>query len=152
MKVRRGRNIGVVAVALTLTVTSCTPEAEDFGLHQGGVEMRPDLVQPESDAVTAGSTVAVWFPEETTRGVPWSLERGTGDDWTILFLMTSGSAGDADHWTPADDLEGFAWPDIALMGPGPDYVPIPDAAEPGEYRLCTINSAPNLCTEITVTE
>lgn len=114
--------------------------------------MRPDLMELESDTVTPGGTAEVRFPEETPRGVAWSLEAKVEGGWHIEFLMTGSSAaiGVDSNWVSADDAEDFGWIDIGVMGEGPDIVPIPETVEPGEYRLCTANSAPNICTELTV--
>ena len=41
-------------------------------------------------------------------------------------------------------------PDIGVGGPGPDRVPIPEVAQPGEYRICTGNAGVNFCTPIEI--
>jgi len=52
-------------------------------------------------------------------------------------------------WFPLD-AEGIGFPDIGVGGPGPDRVPIPDVAEPGDYRICTGNARDEFCTPIEI--
>ncbi len=40
--------------------------------------------------------------------------------------------------------------DFGVSGPGPDHVALPEGAPPGDYRLCTANSLPEVCAAVTV--
>ncbi|GEM_PF-4571223 len=51
---------------------------------------------------------------------------------------------------PPDNPDRIEWPDFGVGGPV-DYVLIPGAATPGEYRICTANTDPNFCAELTIT-
>lgn len=151
MTLRRSLTITVAVGAVTLSLAGCAPE-EEPGPYDESAVMRPDLIQPATDFVSPGDTLEIFFPEETGRGIAWSLESRSGDEWNLQYFMTasSGEVGGEPSWVDAADPDEYAWIDIGIVGPGPDLVPIPDTAEPGEYRLCTANSAPNICAEITI--
>ena len=53
-------------------------------------------------------------------------------------------------WHAAGAAEGMAVEDIGVGGPGPDHVPIPDPAEPGDYRICTGNAGADFCAPIEI--
>lgn len=48
------------------------------------------------------------------------------------------------------DLDDYGVLDFGVTGPGPNIVPIPSEITPGAYRICTENSRPVGCGEITV--
>lgn len=78
-----------------------------------------------------------------TRGVGFRL---AGEDGSRFTLMGSDSRNPRPTWD-----EGFG-PMIAVgvVGPGPDYVVIPDVATPGHYALCSEDTIG--CVAITVTD
>ncbi|WP_293696821.1 hypothetical protein [uncultured Agrococcus sp.] len=150
MKILRRITAGTTAVVFAVLIAACA--SQPLGPHDPDAVVRPDLVQPETETVAAGDTLEVTFPEETGRGIAWSLEIREEGDWHLRYFMSANSdgIGGEPSWADAGDEDEHYWIDIGISGSGPDLVPIPETAEPGEYRLCTANSAPNICAEITV--
>lgn len=121
--------------------------AGPVGPYDPAAEMRPDLVVADPARAVAGEAVELTWPEETMRGVAWTLEEQDGDSWQVHYFLTSRAEGydSAPSWWALGEGEGMGWGDIGLLGPGPDLVHIPDTAPAGQYRLCTANSSPNVC-------
>ncbi len=126
------------------------------GAHDPEAQMRPELLEVSASPVTQGQTVHVRFPEGTERGVGWVLEEQDGDTWNVRYYLSATSAGYAGSgsptWWSADDAENKAWSAVAIAGPGPDSLTIPDSIRPGPYRLCTVNDVPNICTTLDIAE
>lgn len=115
-------------------------------------EIRPDLIVADPKVVEPGEVVGLTFPQETTRGVHFVLERQAGaGTWAYRYdLLSDGpGAGWERRWFPAG-AEGFAVEDIGVGGPGPDRVVIPETAEPGTWRICTGNAGENFCAPIEI--
>ena len=112
-------------------------------------EMRPDLLVIEPAEAAPGDVVALSFPEETTRGILFVLEQRADGGWVALFYLRSNGPGPEWEmsWHPVGG-QGMAVEDIGVGGPGPDNVPIPEVAEPGEYRICTGNAGADFCAPI----
>ncbi|MGZ8512290.1 MAG: hypothetical protein ACXWWL_02520 [Candidatus Limnocylindria bacterium] len=113
--------------------------------------MAPDQIVAEPIEVTAGDVVMATFPEEMVRGILFTLDERVGDGWAHRFNLTSDGPGP--EWERSWSLPGDAgveFPDIGVMGPGPDRIEIPPQTAPGEYRLCTGNAGTNVCAEIRV--
>lgn len=117
------------------------------GPYDQAAKMRPDLVVADPASATAGEAVELTWPEETLRGVAWTLEEQDGSSWQVRYFLTSRweSDGGAPSWWAVSEGEGTGWADIGVSGPGPDLLQIPDTAPAGQYRLCTANSSPNVC-------
>jgi hypothetical protein len=148
----RLRSGALIAAALML-VSACSlldpPAAR--GPADPDAVMAPDLITADPAVVAPGGVVGLGFPEDTTRGVLFVLERRAGDAWDHRYnLLSDGPGPDWQRaWHPADEGP-LAVEDIGVGGPGPDRVPIPEVAEPGDYRICTGNAAPNICTPIRI--
>lgn len=114
-------------------------------------EMRPDLLAIDPAQAAPGDVVALTFPEETTRGILFVLEQRVDDGWLARFFLTSNGpgAGWEMSWHPAA-AQGIAVEDIGVGGIGPDNVPIPEVAEPGDYRICTANAGADFCAAIEI--
>lgn len=113
--------------------------------------MRPDLIVADLERVEPGGVVALTFPENTDRGVLFVLERQTGDSWAHRYDLLSDGPGE--EWQRSWNAVGaspMAVAAIGVGGPGPDRVPIPETAEPGDYRICTGNAGENFCTPIEI--
>ena len=115
-------------------------------------EMRPDLLVIDPTTAAPGEVVALTFPEETTRGILFVLEKRVGDTWVNRFYLRSDGPGEGWQmsWHAADAAEGMAVEDIGVGGPGPDHVPIPEPAEAGNYRICTGNAGADFCAPIEI--
>ena len=111
--------------------------------------MRPDLLVIEPARAAPGDVVALRFPEETTRGILFVLEQRVEGGWVALFYLRSNGPGPEWEmsWHPVGG-QGMAVEDIGVGGPGPDNVPIPEVAQPGEYRICTGNAGADFCAPI----
>ncbi len=144
------------ACMLLATVNACGDEAsQGAGPFDDQAQMREDLIELAPSPASPGQQIEVRFPEETPRGVPWVMEEQDGDTWQARWFLTATTEGDhaggAPSWQSAADAEDYAWPDIGINGPGPDSLLIPDEATPGAYRLCTVNSGPNICALLEIT-
>lgn len=115
-------------------------------------EVRSDLLVAAPAVVAPGAELGLRFPDERIRGIHFVLEIRTGSTWDHRFDLTSDAGpghGLEPAWYAATD-EGFGVEDLGVGGPGPDIVPIPETAEPGSWRICTGNAAPNICTPIEI--
>jgi len=113
--------------------------------------MRPDLIVADPAVVSPGGVVALTFPEETSRGVLFVLEERADESWAHRYNLSSDGPGPG--WQMAWHLpneQNIAFPDIGVGGAGPDRVPIPETAEPGDYRICTGNAGDEFCAPIEI--
>jgi hypothetical protein len=126
------------------------PSISSLGPADPDAEFRPDLIVAEPTSIGPGGLVSLTFPMETVRGIVFVLEERVGEVWAHRFNLTSDGPGPGwtAEWFPLDADIGF--PDIGVMGPGPDRVPIPESAEPGEWRICTGNAGDEFCTPIEI--
>ena len=115
--------------------------------------MRPDLIVAEPAQVAPGDVLSLTFPEETTRGVHFVLESQARGTWFHMFDLVGVGEGMLEpvSWQRAGS-EDFEFPDIGIVGPGPDRVRIPEVAEPGTWRICTGNTRQNICTRIEIVD
>ncbi len=129
---------------------SFQPSMSPLGPADPDAEFRPDLLVADPTTVEPGSQVSLAFPQETVRGIVFVLEQRVGDIWAHRFNLTSDGPGPGwtADWFPLD--ADIAFPDIGVLGPGPDRVPIPEIAEPGEWRICTGNAGDEFCTPIEI--
>ncbi len=139
------------AVAVLLAGCAITDRVTTRGPADPDAEMAPELMTADPAVVAPGGVVALGFPQGTTRGVLFVLERRAGDGWELQFYLLSDGPGPGwqRSWQAVGD-EGIAVEDIGVGGEGPDRVPIPEVAGPGDYRICTGNASPNICTPITI--
>lgn len=155
------RTLGLLAsgVLLAVGLAACGGEGADDGADptsgpfDAEAEMRPDLLELDPDEVGPGATITMHFPEETSRGVAYVLEEEVGDSWELRYLLTAAEdAGAQPSWWPVEERDDAAWPDVGLMGPGPNWIQIPHTADPGSYRVCTANAGDEFCAPLEVTE
>lgn len=134
------------------TSTAPGEERADGNPFDPDAIMAPNLIEVEPEVLTPGEMAEVHFPTEESRGVHYVLDRGVGGGWEHTYHLTSGEnvQGGQPGWSPGD--EPFDVVDVEVHGAGPDPVPVPDTAEPGEYRLCTGNRTLNLCAQVTIGE
>ena len=108
-------------------------------------------MQIEQRAYEPGDRVSVRWPSEDLRGVAYSLDLWTGQEWdTRYYIGATKKPTSSPAWWDADE-KGRGWPDIGIGGPGPDLAVVPDTAESGTYRLCTANARRQSCALLTVT-
>ncbi len=146
---------GEDAVARALaSATDCSYVAAaearpDLAPTQPPPQLRDDLLTVTPAAPTPGSVVEVTFAEDTMRGIAWSLDQRDGDGWTTRFWLVSDANGGEPEAVPAG-TEGWGVPDVGVGGTGPDRVLIPEAAEPGSWRLCTANRGEEICASLEI--
>lgn len=110
-------------------------------------------MEVEDRSYSPGDRVNIRWPGEHPRGIAYSLDLWTGENWKTRFYLSAhvgnGDASSDPPWWDAD-TEGHAWADLGVGGPGPDVAVVPPVAEPGTYRLCTANSPAQSCAMLTV--
>lgn len=121
--------------------------------YDESAELRPDLLELEQDEVRAGTTIEMYFPEESPRGVGFVLEQEVDGAWQLRYFLTAAEhAGTSPSWWPAGERDDAGWPDVGVTGPGPNWIQIPHTADPGSYRVCTANAEDGFCAPLQVTE
>jgi hypothetical protein len=134
------------------------PVAPEEGPWDPEAELRPDLMEIHPDETSPGEFVELHYPQETIRGVGFALEKRVDDGWEVRYFL-NGSEGrepsDAPEvpegwWMPPDNPDRLEWPSIGVVGPV-DFALVPGPALPGDYRICTANTDPNFCAELTIT-
>ena len=156
---RRCSSFRVIASVAVLAAVTAACGASDGGAnspttpvgpHDTQAEVRPDLMLVEPASAQAGALVTVTFPDERTRGVHFVLESRTGDGWNLEYHLVSDWGGDRHPTSRKADSTPFYIEDIGFSGGEPDVLLIPAEAPPGDYRVCTGNSRPNICAPIAV--
>ena len=132
--------------------TDCSMVAADV-THADPTEpapsMRPDLLVLDPSTARPGQVVAMRFPEETSRGIAFQLDRQTGGGWETVAWMTSDANGGDPVTVPAGS-DGYGVEDVGIGGPGPDHVRLSDGLAPGAYRICTANAGDEFCAPLTI--
>lgn len=146
-----GRDLGIVVVMLPIpsevgTSYSVTlRDATDRALSSGSAGRGepetdvPPSVVAEPGAPTPGQTVELLFPTDMTRDVAWHMKGFDlrSERWSEpLYLLISdrSDAPAAPTWLPPE--AEWIWDSVAVTGPGPDTIVIPDTAEAGLYAIC----------------
>ena len=111
--------------------------------------MRPDLLVLDPTTAVADQVVAMRFPEETSRGIAFQLDRQVGDGWETVAWMTSDTNGGDPVTVPAGS-DGYGVEDVGVGGPGPDHVRLPVDVAPGAHRICTANAGDEFCAPLTI--
>lgn len=113
--------------------------------------MQPDEMVVDPTIAGAGQEFTVTYPGGRDRGVAYVLEWSDADSWRPTHFLTATNADDGTTptWAPYD-ADGYAWESIGIGGEGPDRLVVPDDAVPGSYRVCTANSAQNICSPIDI--
>jgi hypothetical protein len=110
-------------------------------------ELRPELMNADRDRARPGDAVTIGWSADTIRGVAYRLGRVAADgEWTVEYLLGIGS-GEPGSWHRSDAEVEI--PAMAITDRGPDRLRIPEEAEPGTYRLCTLDD-PGMCVELEV--
>jgi len=137
---------------LLLSACSVVPEvAQIVGPADPGAQVQADMIVADPAVVPPGAIVALNFPQETTRGVLFVLEERVGDSWAHRYdLLSDGPGPEWQRSWHVAGAEAIVVPAIGVGGPGPDRVPIPETASPGDYRICTGNAGDNFCAQIEI--
>jgi hypothetical protein len=140
--------LGVLVAIAQGCAADPAPSPPD-GPFDPAAEIRPDLIVAEPQRVAPGEIVALTFPERTTRGIHFVLERRDDPSWDLVYHLIASADPDEDSFFSPGD-EGVAIPDIGITGPGPDRVRIPGDVARGSYRICTANAGDEFCAAIEV--
>lgn len=158
--------VGLIAASVLLTGCADSSEPGSAGTAADEGDGESSQVAPTFDATwrgtmtvtpataTRGQRLALRFGSEEVRGIAFSLSEWGEEGWTVAYYLTSdwGSpVGHTPEWWSVEDAEGRGWVDVGISGPGPDHVIVPDSAPPGDYLLCTANSADEACALLNVT-
>jgi hypothetical protein len=93
-----------------------------------------------------GSALSVHFPAGALRGLGYRIDQRSQGRWSPVYWLTSDRLDRAPTAVPAS--EGLTVEDIAVIGPQPDGLVLPDDIAPGRYRLCADRTAH--CTRLDV--
>ena len=134
--------------------------APEEGPYDPDAEVRPDLMEVDPDEASPGDQVELLYPQGTSRGVGFVLEERVEDSWQVRYFLTVPDIGVGDDppedlwgsWFPPDNPDRLDWPSVGVDGTIPGRALIPEPATPGEYRICTANTDPNFCAELTITQ
>lgn len=148
-------------VAVTVAPSACADDNAEPGQQPLTTSASDVSTQPEDVVATPatarpGDNVELFFPNEIERGSPWFMYEHDGEQWSpepsYLLISANDDYYDCDEcptWFRAG-TEGSGWDDVGIAGPGPDTIAIPDAAEDGDYRLCTANTRDEICLTFSV--
>lgn len=114
-------------------------------------QMRPDLLVLDPSTAEPGQLLAMHFPEETSRGIAFQLDRRESGNWLPVAWMTSDGNG-GEPATVSVTTEDYGVDDVGVGGPGPDHVRLPDDVAPGDYRICTANAGEEFCAPLEIVD
>ena len=138
---------GAAALAAGILAAGCAPTPSPLPRMIG--ELRPELMTADRVDARPGDAVTIEWSADTVRGVAYRLGRVAEDgEWTAEYFLGIGSE-EPGSWHRSDDEVEI--PAMALTDRGPDRLRIPEEAEPGSYRLCTLDD-PGMCVAIEVGE
>ncbi|HEX7171703.1 MAG TPA: hypothetical protein VF365_03725 [Candidatus Limnocylindria bacterium] len=138
---------GALAIALFLLVVAAACSPASSPLPRMVADLRPELMTADRPEVRPGDAVTIAWSTATVRGVAYRLGRMAADgEWTVEYFLGIGSGVPGSWHRSDDDVE---IPAMALTDRGPDRLRIPEKAEPGAYRLCTLDD-PGMCVAIEV--
>ncbi len=110
----------------------------------------PPMVLNPDDAVP-GDVIEIAFPEGTLHGQGYTLESGSGEEWTVEYFLAARPAYEDDVqpiWWVSGDSD-VAFDSIGYVGADPMAVTVPETVATGKYRVCM---RPNreVCAALTV--
>lgn len=159
MRMRNVRFLLMVIVMVAAALSACTSgndrdgeQTPEEGPAAGPYEEDAtvdEAVRLEPEATEPGGEVHIHFEDNRERGIGWALERDRDGEWSHEYTLVADSeeyAGDAPRWGPPGEV---LIEDIAVGGPDPDRIRVPEGAEPGAWRVCHMDS-PVYCAELTV--
>jgi hypothetical protein len=146
-------------LVVALLLAGCASPDEVSGPRPGDtyatdVRTEPELMRAVPDAVAAGGEIEAVFPRGSTRGPGFVLERATDESWAWWFAISSDpDAADMVNTFTAEEFvaRNVEWNSgPAFDSTDPHLIPVPDDAEPGLWRVCTVPETPGLCAEFEV--
>ena len=146
-------------LVVALLVAGCNSPDDVSGPQPGDtyatdVRTDPARMRAVPNQVTPGSAIEAAFPQGSTRGLGFVLERATDDGWAWWFAISSDTdAPDMVHTFTAEEfvarhVEWTSGP--AFDSTDPHLIPVPDDAEPGVWRVCTVPDTPELCAQFEI--
>lgn len=145
----RAASSGLVALLL-VGVMGCS---SDGATTSAPGATRPPL--PEATEVIVISPATVAPGGEVELRFAGALAENRGGFFVLVDDSGDSVAGlwqdfDGENRGSTLDMDAYGVLDFAVTGPGPNIVPIPSEIDPGTYRICTENSRPVGCGQITV--
>lgn len=132
----------VLTIAMLPILASCTdvPGTASSGTNS--------LLSATPATVASSATLQLRFSGElaVNRGGYYVLLDASGSE---LIAMNSDANPEvpAHSFLPTDTLVPVL--DYGLTGPGPELISLPKVP-PGQYQLCTLNSKPQACVQLTI--
>ncbi len=109
---------------------------------------RPASMVADRESAAPGDVITLDFPDRDMVGVGYALEQEVGSRWVYSYLLYPSWGGGEPGWQVAE--EGLEVPAIGVSDPV--RVAIPDDAEPGAWRSCSIAEPENVCVPIEITD
>lgn len=139
----RGAGTAAAVVLLGAGLAGCgsTPEWQrqpeevaPAGPLYEGASLTPELMEVRPRQAESGDEVTITFAEGVGRGRGYALEQSEDDGWQWRFSLSSGQrSGEPTWWYP---LAEYVITDDVYFATTVQ-VPVPEPAEPGDYRICT---------------
>lgn len=159
----------VATLVLAAVLVGCNGSAADHAETEEEIERGPrkeesetnsDRIRLASTQVSPGDTLELTFPadsKENSRAVYLWLElavEGTWDERYFAYAKSRDLSGPESNGRPKTVPTGeeTGWDDVAVTGPGPDYVEVPDDAVPGRWRVCAPDADEAFCAPFEVVE
>ena len=117
-----------VLVSLTSQRDAAGPTLEDR--YRESLTIEPSTARP-------GDWLTLYFADESTRGIDFTLDAWTGSKWELTYYVFSDVLPPAGQWWTKEGPPAI--PALGVGGPGGERVIVPPIATPGVYRLCTTN-------------
>jgi hypothetical protein len=146
-----------LVVTATVLVAGCAgsggPRAGDGYVTDARTDS--EKMQAVPDVISSGGQIDVVFPRGSARGPGFVLERETDTGWAWHYSISSETRtrNTVTVWTAEEFVaRNIVW----NSGPGfdstdPHLIPVPEDAEVGRWRVCTVPDRPSLCAEFDVT-
>jgi hypothetical protein len=128
----------VLLAACAAATPAWTPDTAD-------AVIRPASMVANRETAPPGAVVEITFPDEDFAGIAYALEQEVGSSWLYRYLLLA-AEGDGDptwHEGPVP----FQIPGVGI--PVPIRVAIPDDAEAGTWRICTVD-VPSVCVRLEI--
>jgi hypothetical protein len=137
------------ALTLVVVLAGCSGAMPVGTPYDSTAVFRPASMVADRETAAPGDIIELTFPEEDIVGVGYAIEQEVGTTWVWRYTLFVAEAEAEPGWYEADrDTE------VPAMGiTDPVRVAIPEAAEPGTWRICTIGGPPpQVCVRIEVVE
>lgn len=134
------------AVVAVIVLAGCSAVAPLGTPRDATAVFRPASMVADRESAAPGDVITLDFPDREVVGVGYALEREVGTTWVYSYLLNP-SWGDGEaSWQVAE--EGLEVPAMGISDPV--QVVIPEVAEAGAWRICSVAEAENICVRIEI--